>query len=151
MGGLIDLILDALRAVGAVAVLAYVLYMVGLIFVLRRMDRLSWMAFVPLVNYYAQVRAVNAPRRWFALALTPYIGAVYAGSVAIRLGEIFGRGPAFSLLWLTIGAPIGMFIIAFASRPLNVALLDQPLRLMNIKAIKQRQKAEAPRGAGPRP
>jgi hypothetical protein len=115
--------------------------MVGLIFVLRRLRRLSWQAFVPLLNYYAQIRAINAPKRWFLLSLPPYVGAVYMGSVAIRLGSVFGRGPAFSLVWLTVGAPVGMFILAFSNRPPNPDLLREEARLLDIKAVKRESKA----------
>ncbi len=125
-----------------VMALAYVAYMIGLILVLRKLGRLSWYAFIPLLNYYAQVRAINAPRRWFLLSLPPYIGAVYAGSVAIRLGSIFGRGPAFSLVWLTIGAPVGMFILAFSKTPINHDILANEAKLIDIKAAKHHAKSE---------
>jgi hypothetical protein len=123
-------------AVVIVMVVAYLSYMLGLIFVLRRMGRLTWLAFIPIVNYYAQVRAINAPKRWFLLSMPPYIGAVYAGSVAIRLGAIFGRGPAWSLVWLTLGSPVGMYILAFSRRPIDVTILDEEAHLLDIKAVK---------------
>jgi len=127
--------------VGVLLVGSYVVYMVGLILVLRRLSRLTWLAFVPLANYYAQVRAINAPRRWFAWSLIPYVGAVYVGSVAIRLGMIFGRGPAFSLVWLTFGAPVGMMILGLSRGPVNVEYLEQTPKLLDVKAIKQQSKS----------
>jgi hypothetical protein len=133
-------IIDVGVAVALAAAIAYLMYMVGLILVLRRLRRLTWKAFVPVLNFYAQVKAVNAPSSWFALALTPYVGAVYAGSIAIRLGAIFNKNAAFSVVWLTIGAPIGMFIIARSKEPINQDLLDSKIKLMSIKAIERHRK-----------
>jgi hypothetical protein len=123
-------------AVVVAMVLAYLSYMLGLIFVLRRMGRLTWLAFIPIANYYAQVRAINAPKRWFLLSMPPYIGAVYAGSVAIRLGAVFGRGPGWSLVWLTLGSPVGMFVLAFSRRPADLSIIDEEAHLLDIKAVK---------------
>lgn len=133
-----SLIIGAGIGLVAIVTLAYLMYMVGLILVLRKLGRLSWLAFVPIANYYAQLRAVNAPRRWFAFALVPYIGAVYAGSAAIRLGRAFNRGPAFSLFWLTFGAPVGMFLIAHSKEPIHPELLEEEATLIDVKAIKRR-------------
>ena len=141
MQTIIDIIVNIGVALFIVMAVAYVAYMIGLIIVLRRMHKLSWMAFVPLLNYYAQVQAIGAPKRWFVLSLPPYIGAVYAGSVAIRLGQVFNRGTAFSLVWLTLGAPVGMFVIAFSKTPMNEAVLAEPARLLDIKVIKRSAEA----------
>jgi hypothetical protein len=136
---------NALVNTGAVVaillVASYVAYMVGLILVLQRLGRLSWLAFVPLLNYFAQVRAINGPSRWFAFSLIPYVGAVYVGSVAIRLGLIFGRGPAFSLVWLTFGAPVGMYILAFSQGPLHTEFLEQKPKLLDVKALKRQSRS----------
>jgi len=111
--------------------------MIGLIRVLRRIDRLTWKAFVPILNYYASVRAVNAPRRWFFYALIPYVGAIYAGSVAVRLGAIFGKGITFSLFWLTFGSPVGMHIIARTPEEINKALLEKRLGILDIRRLRR--------------
>jgi hypothetical protein len=138
MGNLQTAIINAGLAVVIIGALAYLVYMVGLILVLRKLGRVSWMAFLPLLNYYAQVRALNAPARWFPFAMIPYIGVVYAGTVAIRLGSVFGRGPAFSLVWLTVGAPAGMFMLAFSKEPLHLGVLRDEATLLDIKALKRR-------------
>lgn len=135
------IIIDGSVGVAVILVVAYIAYMIGLILVLRRLGRVSWHAFIPLLNYYAQIRAINAPGRWFLLSLPPYIGAAYAGSAAIRLGAIFGRGPAFSLIWLTFGAPIGMFVLAFTRRPIDHEILNEKAHLLDLKAIKRLGKA----------
>ncbi len=118
-------------------VVSYLSYMIGLIRVLRRIDRLTWKAFVPILNYYASVRAVNAPRRWFFYALIPYVGAIYAGSVAVRLGAIFGKGITFSLFWLTFGSPVGMHIIARTPEEINKALLEKRLGILDIRRLRR--------------
>lgn len=131
--------------------LAYGSYMVGLIRVLKRLDKLSWKAFVPIVNYYASVRAVGAPRRWFFFALIPYIGAIYAGSVAVRLGAIFGKKITFSLFWLTFGSPIGMHMIAKTpEESINRDLLEKQMSILDIRKLrrelrrrKKQQRAQA--------
>ncbi|HRK40515.1 MAG TPA: DUF5684 domain-containing protein [Candidatus Saccharibacteria bacterium] len=119
-------------------VVSYLSYMIGLIRVLRRIDRLTWKAFVPILNYYASVRAVNAPRRWFFYALIPYVGAIYAGSVAVRLGAIFGKGITFSLFWLTFGSPVGMHVIARTpEEEINKALLEKRLGILDIRRLRR--------------
>ncbi len=123
-------------------VVLYIVYMIGLILVLRRLKKLTWHAFVPILNYYAQVVAINAPKSWFALSLPPYVGAVYAGSVAIRLGRIFNKGPLFSLTWLTLGAPVGMFIIGLSKAPVNEEALLEKAVLLDIKATRRDEKAK---------
>ena len=133
------LMVNAGIAVVVAGAIAYLAYMVGLVLVLRRLGRLSWMAFVPILNFYAQMRALNAPGRWFGFSMMPYVGAVYAGTVAVRLGKVFGRGPAFSLFWLTVGAPVGMFVLAFSHNPLQLDFLHDEAKLLDIKALKERR------------
>ncbi len=121
-------------------VVSYAAYMIGLIFVLRRLHRLSWQAFVPLLNYLAQIKAIHAPSRWFFLSLPPYLGAVYVAAVAIRLGRVFGRTPAFSLTWLTLGAPVGMWLLAFGKNNPDVAVLAEPAVLIDTKKLKTKRR-----------
>lgn len=130
-------VLNAGLVVIVAGLVAYLAYMVGLILVLRKLERLSWMAFVPILNFYAQMRALNVPGRWFPFSMMPYVGVVYAGTVAIRLGAVFGRGPGFSLFWLTFGAPVGMFMLAFSKQPLQIDILRDRARLLDVRAIKR--------------
>jgi hypothetical protein len=120
-----------------IGLLLYLNYMIGLILVLRRLGRMSWWAYVPLLNYFAQMRALGAPRRWYLLSCIPYLGAAYAGTIAVRLGQVFGRSTSFSLFWLTLGAPVGMYIIARSKQPLHPELLEHELTLLDIKAIRR--------------
>lgn len=119
------------------AAAAYLSYMIGLIAVLKRLDRLSWQAFVPIFNYYAQVRAVGAPGRWFFYSLIPYIGFAYVGTIALRLGAIFGKKASFSLFWLTFGASFGMHVIA-RSPTFDEDLYHQPIKLVDVRALRRR-------------
>jgi hypothetical protein len=59
--------------------------------------------------------------------------------IAIHLGRIFGRGPGFSLFWLTLGSPIGMFMIA-RQNFIDTELLNQPAAMLDIKSIRRRLK-----------
>ncbi len=130
-------------AIGTAILVAalYGAYMLGLIFVLKRMRRLTWHAFVPFLNYYAEIRAINAPARWFLLTLPPYLGFVYAAAVAIRLGRVFGRNAGFSLTWLIIGAPIGMFVLAFGKHDPDPNVLSEPAMLLDLKELKKKHRS----------
>ena len=131
-----------LKSVGLAAIIivafVYLLYMFGLILVLRRLNKMTWQAYIPIFNYYATVRAVGAPGRWFWLSLIPYFGAMYAGTVAIRLGQVFGKRPGFSLFWLTLGAAIGMFVLAFSKTPHDEKLLNSEIYLLNVKSARKK-------------
>ncbi len=129
----------ALLVAIVLGITSYIMYTIGLYKVFKHLDRPAGRAFVPVLNYYSQIRAVRAPRKWFFLSLLPYIGVVYAGSVAIRLGAVFGKEPSFSLFWLTFGAFVGMPIIA-RSTPVHPELLDKPLRLIDVRALRKKLK-----------
>jgi len=119
-------------------IIAYGSYMIGLIRVLRRINKLSWKAFVPVLNYYASVRAVGAPPSWFFFALIPYVGAIYAGSIAVRLGAVFGKRITFSLFWLTFGSPVGMHRIARTPEEnINWELLDKRMSILDIRKLRR--------------
>lgn len=137
MESLTNAILNIGVAVVIVMVVAYFVYMFGLILVLRRMDRLTWHAFVPFINYYSLLLAINAPKKWFGLAQIPYAGSVYVGSGAVKLGRTFHRGPAFSLTWLTIGAPVGMLVLARSKKPIDQKVMAERAHLLEIKAIRK--------------
>ena len=122
-----------------IVVIAYLAYMVGLIFVLKRLDRLRWQAFIPVLNYYALVKALGAPTRWFFISLIPYLGLVHLGSILIRLGAIFGKSTSFSLFWLAFGACIGMPILA-RSPTFHKDLLDQPIKLLDVRDIRRKNR-----------
>lgn len=118
----------------------YVMYMIGLSLVLRQLGYSGWVAFVPVYNYYHLIRAVGLPRRWFGLAIVPYAGTLYALAISVRLGKIYHRGVAFSSTWLTIGAPIGMFIIAFSKRGRDLSVIHEPPPKIDPKDLQKHLK-----------
>ncbi|MBW4062137.1 hypothetical protein HJC99_06200 [Candidatus Saccharibacteria bacterium] len=147
MDGFINFLLGVGLVVVIFLAITYVLYTIGLVMVLRRLNHFKWYAFLPFFSYYALIIATGAPKRWFYLSLVPYAGAVYAGSAAIRLGRIFDRGTAFSLFWLTVASPIGLIMIGRQTTPINQAALEETVGLFDIKAIKRSRKnksAETP-------
>jgi hypothetical protein len=136
MDGLQAVLINLGIAFVALCVVLYLSYMIGLIRVLRRLDRLTWLAFIPFVNYFAQLRAIGAPGSWFFLTFIPYFGWIYAGTMAIRYGAIFGRKATFSLFWVTMGAPIGFHMLA-ATPHYDEQILNSPLKTFDLKTIKR--------------
>lgn len=122
---------------GMTLVLAYLVYMLGLGLVFRRLGTKMWLAYIPAYNYLILIRTLGLPKSWQAVALIPYLGPIYSIPIGIRLGKIFGKGPAFSSFWLTIGAPVGMLIIAFSKKPLNLAVIKEPPPTIDTKKLKE--------------
>lgn len=107
-------------------VVAYFVYMAGLSVVLRQLRAPAWRAFIPGYNIMAQIEAVGLPRNWFVKAIVPYVGALYALAIAVRLGRVYGRKPMFSSVWLTFGAPVGMWVIALGSHRPDMQVVASP-------------------------
>ncbi len=125
-----------LWAVG-ILVLAYFLYMLGLFFVFRRLGANPWPAFVPAYNYIVLIRVLGLPVSWQAAAFVPYLGQIYSIAVGVRLGKIFGKSVAFSSFWLTIGAPIGMPILALSKHKPDLSVIDEPAPRIDTKKLQK--------------
>jgi hypothetical protein len=111
--------------------------MFGLSLVFRRLGAKVWPAYVPAYNYIALIRTLGLPKSWQAVAFVPYLGQVYSIPIAIRLGKIFRKNAAFSSLWLTIGAPIGMLLIALSKQQLDLDVLKEPAPHIDTKKLKR--------------
>lgn len=117
------------------------MYCVGLSLVLRKLNKRIWPAFLPIYNYKVLIESLGLPERWFFYSLVPYAGTVYSVAVAERLGKIFSRGFVFSSFWLTIGSPIGMYILGLGKTKPNYEIISSPPpKLSSIKAKMKRQK-----------
>ena len=69
------------------------------------------LALIPIVNVILIVK-IAGYSGWMALLyLIPIVGFIFAIFVALRLGENFGKGALFSLIWLWIFPVIGYFAI----------------------------------------
>ena len=115
---------------------AYLIYMIGLAVIFRRLHVPAWKAFIPFLNFYALIKAMGAPSYWFFAALLPYVGFVYSVAVALRLGNIFGRGVIFSATWLTLGAPVGVWVVVRDGKEPNLEILNEPPQLVSRKQHK---------------
>lgn len=123
--------------VGLTLVLAYLVYMLGLGLVFRKLNQKMWPAFIPAYNYIVLIRVLGLPKSWQAVALVPYLGPIYSIPIGIRLGKIFGKSAAFSSFWLTLGAPVGMLIIVFTKKPLKLEVIDEPAPTIDTKKLKE--------------
>lgn len=110
--------------------------MFGLGLVFRRLGKKIWPAYLPAYNYIVLIRLLGLPKSWQAVAFVPYLGQVYSIPIAIRLGKIFHKSAAFSSLWLTVGAPVGMLVIAFTKTPLNLDAINDPAPRVDVEKIK---------------
>lgn len=132
------MILNAIRSLGLVVIvglfLVYLAYMIGLAMVFRQLGHRPLLAFVPLYNFYRLIAILNLPTRWFYPSLVPYVGTIFSVAVAMRLGKVYGHGLAYSAVWLTYGAPLGMNMLAFSKRKPNLAILKEPpLSISQVK------------------
>lgn len=101
---------------GSVFFLAfYVLLAIAMWRVFSKAGYTGILAFIPIVNWFIQVRIAGFSAWWGLLAIIPIVNLVFFVIVAIRIGRGFGHGVLFSLVLLLILAPIGYFIIGLSS------------------------------------
>ncbi len=102
--------------VGAVLALTYyVLLAVAMWRVFSKAGYLGILAFIPIVNWFIQVKIAGFSAWWGLLALIPIVNVVFTIIVAVRIGRGFGHGAFFSFLLLWLIAPVGYFIIGLSS------------------------------------
>ncbi len=133
---MIQAIINAGIIVIIIAVILYLCYALGLSMVFRKLGEPSWHAIVPMYNFACLIKVLKLPPSWFALSLTPGIGAVYSVAVASRLGKLFHKSFAYSTFWLIPGSPLGMLHIGFSRQPMNLDVLNEPQP--SIKQIQKR-------------
>lgn len=73
------------------------------------------LAIIPIVNVFILVRVAGYSAWMTLLYLIPIVNIVFAIFVAIRLGERFGKGGAFSFFLLWLFSAIGYLILGFGS------------------------------------
>ncbi len=133
---MIQAIINAGIIVIIISVILYLCYAIGLSMVFRKLGEPGWHAIVPMYNFACLINALHLPKTWFALSLTPGVGAVYSVAVAYRLGRVFHKSFAYSTFWLIPGSPIGMLQIGFSRKPIKLEVLSEPKP--SIKQIQQR-------------
>ncbi len=123
---MIQALINASIAVIIIAIFLYLCYALGLSMVFRKLGEPAWHAIVPMYNFACLIRVLRLPQSWFALSLTPGVGAVYSVAVAYRLGRVFRKSFAYSTFWLIPGSPIGMLQIGFSRQSMRLEVLDEP-------------------------
>lgn len=101
-------------------------YCISLSFVFKRLGLKRWRAFVLFYNIKVLIDALRLPKKWFVLAITPYISTVYTMAIAYRLGKMWGKDFKFSAFWLTIAAPIGYLMIGLSKTEPDFKTLEAP-------------------------
>lgn len=73
----------------------------------------GWAAVVPFYNTYVEFRIAGFNPWLFLLLLVPVVGAVLALVVSYKVGETFGKGPLFNILWMVVFPVVGWLILGF--------------------------------------
>lgn len=98
---------------GLIALVFYVLVVIGLWKVFTKAGYPGILAIIPIVNIVFLVK-IAGMSGWLALLyLIPIVGFVFGIIVAIKLGERFGKGGLFSFFLLFVFQYIGYLIIGF--------------------------------------
>ena len=100
---------------GVIALIFYVLVVIGLWKVFTKAGYAGILAIIPIVNVVLLVR-IAGMSGWFALLyLIPIVNIVFGIIVAIKLGQRFGKGGLFSFFLLFVFPYIGYLILGFGS------------------------------------
>ncbi|WP_372967667.1 DUF5684 domain-containing protein [Microbacterium sp.] len=98
---------------GLIALVFYVLVVIGLWKVFTKAGYPGILAIIPIVNVVFLVKIAGMSGWWALLYLIPIVGFVFGIIVAIRLGERFGKGGLFSFFLLFVFPYIGYLILGF--------------------------------------
>lgn len=93
----------------------YVLLAVAMWRVFSKAGYLGILAFIPIVNWFIQVKIAGFSAWWGLLVLIPIVNVVFTIIVAVRIRTASGTRPFFSFLLLWLIAPVGYFIIGLSS------------------------------------
>lgn len=141
-----ELILNVGIGVAIVLLIMFLSYAVGLAKVFSKLGEPKWKAFIPVFGFMTLVRALHLPRRWFFMALIPYVGTIYSLATAQRLGKAFDKKPSFSFVFLTYGSSVGMPIIGFSKRQPDKKVLDEPTpNLKELEATIKKMRKKKPK------
>lgn len=100
---------------GVFAVVWYIIIAIALWRVFSKAGYPGILAIIPIVNVFVLVK-VAGYSAWMALLyIIPIVNIIFSIFVAIRLGERFGKGGAFSFFLLWLFSAIGYLILGFGS------------------------------------
>lgn len=108
-------ILALFQDYGVFAVVWYIIIAIALWRVFSKAGYPGILAIIPIVNVFILVK-VAGYSAWMALLyIIPIVNIIFSIFVAIRLGERFGKGGAFSFFLLWLFSAIGYLILGFGS------------------------------------
>lgn len=100
---------------GFFAIAWYVIVAIALWRVFSKAGYPGVLAIIPFVNLFVLVKVAGYSAWMTLLYLIPIVNVVFSIFVAIRLGQRFGKGGAFSFFLLWLLQPIGHLILGFGS------------------------------------
>lgn len=106
-------ILALSQSYGIFGVIVYVITAIALWKVFSKAGYPGILAIIPIVNLFVLVKVAGYSAWMGLLYLIPIVNIIFGIFVAIRLGERFGKGGAFSFFLLWLFAFIGYLIIGF--------------------------------------
>lgn len=98
---------------GLIALVFYVLVVIGLWRVFTKAGHPGIFAIIPILNVIFLVRIAGMSGWWALLYLIPVVNIVFGVIVAVKLGERFGKGTVFSFFLLFLFPYIGYLILGF--------------------------------------
>jgi len=100
---------------GIFGIIWYVIVAIALWRIFSKAGYPGILAIIPIVNIFILVKVAGYSAWMTLLYIIPIVNIIFSIFVAIRLGERFGKGGAFSFFLLWLFAIIGYFVIAFGS------------------------------------
>lgn len=101
------------QSYGIVGIAWYIVIAIALWRVFSKAGYPGILAIIPIVNVFILVKVAGYSAWMGLLYLIPIVNIIFGIFVAIRLGERFGKGGAFSFFLLWLFAFIGYLIIGF--------------------------------------
>lgn len=100
---------------GIFAIAWYVIVAIALWRVFSKAGYPGILAIIPIVNVFILVKVAGYSAWMTLLYLIPIVNIVFSIFVAIRTGDRFGKGGAFSFFLLWVFSVIGYLILGFGS------------------------------------
>ena len=100
---------------GIFGIVWYVVVAIALWRVFTKAGYPGILAIIPIVNLFVLVKVAGYSAWMTLLYIIPIVNIVFSIFVAIRLGERFGKGGAFSFFLLWLFSVIGYLILGFGS------------------------------------
>ena len=103
------------QSYGVFGVIVYVVAAIALWRVFAKAGYPGVLAIIPIVNVFFLVKVAGYSAWMTLLYIVPIVNIIFGIFVAIRLGQRFGKGGAFSFFLLWLFWLIGYLILGFGS------------------------------------